>query len=96
MRLIDADYFKENGYVHDLGYYGECVFYETIEDAPTVDAVPVIRCKDCIWYVIAELTKDGRRDKRYKPSYCLLMQQYLSENNYCSCGEKDETREEKE
>ena len=53
----------------------------------------LIRCKDCIWYVIAELTKDGRRDKRYKPSYCLLMQQYLNENNFCSYGyrEKDET-----
>lgn len=54
----------------------------------------LIRCKDCVWYKIAELAKDGRPDKRYKPSFCLMWRQFLSENNYCSYGyssEKDET-----
>ena len=44
-RLIDADYFEENGYVHTLGYYEECigkfVFYDTIKGAPTVEAIPI-------------------------------------------------------
>lgn len=42
MRLIDAD---------DLIYmeYGGIEFVPTefIKDAPTIDAVPVVRCKDC-------------------------------------------------
>ena len=32
------------GYIH-----GDTVA-DMISDAPTVDAVPVIRCKDCKWY----------------------------------------------
>jgi hypothetical protein len=26
------------------------IFEEALRDAPTVDAVPVIRCRDCKWY----------------------------------------------
>lgn len=43
MRLIDADALGElvsHGVVH----------YEDIMAQPTVDAVPVVRCKDCKWY----------------------------------------------
>lgn len=47
MRLIDAD--KLN--IYDVSpAYGMCVMgatQEDIDDAPTVDAEPVIRCKDC-------------------------------------------------
>ena len=54
MRLIDADALFENldgmmavsptGYIH-----GDTVA-DMINDAPIVDAVPVIRCKDCKHY----------------------------------------------
>lgn len=48
MRLIDADAFIEK--MHEL--YGHCELYirairAMIEAAPTIDAVPVIRCKGC-------------------------------------------------
>ena len=42
MRLIDADALGElvsHGVVH----------YEDLMAQPTVDAVPVVRCKDCKW-----------------------------------------------
>ena len=50
MRLIDADYLVEywkpdGGRMFDADY-----FIWTVEHAPTVDAVPVIRCKDCKYY----------------------------------------------
>lgn len=39
MRLIDADALPSGR-----------VEWEDIVDAPTVDAVPVVRCKDCFLY----------------------------------------------
>ena len=46
-RLIDADALTKNwerdrGRMFDADY-----FIFTIEHAPTIDAVPVVRCKDC-------------------------------------------------
>lgn len=64
MRLIDADALNKTlGIDSDScstcswGYRGRCSrgcdFEDAccaIEDAPTIDAVPVVRCKDCIYY----------------------------------------------
>ena len=42
MRLIDAD-----DYAREMnGVYPE-YWKEVLDDVPTVDAVPVVRCKDC-------------------------------------------------
>ena len=35
-------------------------------------ATELIRCKDCNYYVIAWLKKDGTENKRYKPSTCIF------------------------
>lgn len=57
---------------------------EMVADAPTVDAVPVVRCKDCRfsdWYTAV----DGKR-------YCYCMETGASgrnENDFCSYGVKD-------
>lgn len=46
MRLIDADALT---YSHTKD--GDVVVYpEAIAEAPTIDAVPVVRCKDCRWF----------------------------------------------
>ena len=50
MRPIDADALKETKYVyHDNSEVGERLYisFDEIDNAPTVDAVPVVRCKDC-------------------------------------------------
>lgn len=50
MRLIDAD--ALDMYERLKSYYGDAWrdAQEEIDNAPTVDAVPVIRCKDCaLW-----------------------------------------------
>ena len=61
MRLIDADTLRKEMYRKsfevddgrqrwDSGLWIRYkIFEEAEEDAPTVDAVPVIRCKDCIY-----------------------------------------------
>lgn len=51
MRLIDADKLWKD----TTSTIEECAeFLEIIEKQPTVDAVPVIRCKDCDYYTAEE------------------------------------------
>lgn len=51
-RLIDADEFDVISYKETVGYtdcFDSGVLYvlELIDAAPEIDAVPVVRCKDC-------------------------------------------------
>jgi hypothetical protein len=50
-------------------------YIQRIKDAPTVDAVPVVRCKDCKFW-------DG--DFNWCDRKCVRMQ----ENDFCSYGER--------
>lgn len=58
MRLIDADAVKElfcsrcSGYgdCANEGFKRFCSAKSAIEISPTIDAVPVVRCKDCLHY----------------------------------------------
>lgn len=50
-----------------------------IEDAPTVDAVPVVRCKECVW----------NREKEWVDCYMSGMHG-RNINNFCSRGERKE------
>ena len=46
MRLIDADVLIKEAYTEGAyGYVDAC----QIASAPSIDAVPVVRCKDCIY-----------------------------------------------
>lgn len=84
-RLIDADVFKENmDYVCGAGGCLEPVTSSVIEfvkrhiDAQTeVDAVPVVRCKDCKW-----MTEDGHCREFANASL------RLNPDDYCSAGVK--------
>ena len=54
MRLIDADALmktmRENSEGNE-GWYGDTwAFMRDVENAPTIDAVPVVRCRDCRWW----------------------------------------------
>ena len=81
MRLIDADALKK-----DLTrFYGnEVTAKELIDEQPTVDAVPVVRCEDCRWY------DKGTASGTYEPvAYkCKLHQRFTLGNMFCSDGEK--------
>ena len=82
MRLIDADALK----IRDISpSYWQVVNGLTeydIEDAPTVDAVPVIRCKDCKWYS-ANTGYHWGRCENYRPFP-------FDETDYCSRAERKE------
>ena len=63
-----------------------------LDEAPTIDAVRVVRCKDCRWYISDWLKRDGTEDNRYAPNICNLHGRPHSETYFCADGEvKDET-----
>ena len=54
MRLIDADAllrpipsYNPVKYTHE---YGDVVTVQDVKSIPTIDAVAVVRCKECNWY----------------------------------------------
>ena len=56
------------------------------------DAVHVVRCKDCKYYAIYELKRDGTDDRRHKPSVC-IKEKYAVHRKpdwYCADGERKE------
>lgn len=57
-----------------------------LEEAPTVDAVQVVRCDDCRWY--DKSTVSGTYEPiAYK---CKLHHRFTLGNMFCSDGEKDD------
>lgn len=81
MRLIDADALSSEFGVSD----SDIIAKEAIDNAPTIDTVPVVRCKECRC--------------RYTP-YCLMYYEcsecggqweWTTDNGFCSCGQRKET-----
>ena len=90
-RLIDADKIKlPQGFFEKVDNVPK--FYEWLDEQPTVDAVPVVRCKDCKWYEVEQLKRDGTDDKRYKPSVCVIgiYAEQRKADWYCADGERKE------
>lgn len=66
------------------GYMDTKSIVDMLEDLPKVDAVEVVRCKDCKWY--------GRADKRrfYRGTDCLnhRIDTIVPDKDYCSRAER--------
>nr|DAO98809.1 MAG TPA: adenylate kinase [Caudoviricetes sp.] len=74
MRLIDAD-------ALDWWYKGRNI-RRVIDDAPTVDAVVVTRCKDCKnAYINSFSVASGE-------ALCTLSGQPMQQDDFCSYGER--------
>ena len=93
MRLIDADWVLEHVKPYErsdeqwsvTGGTAIRLIHNAIDNAPTVDAVPVTRCKDC---------KDFRRNNENDP-YC-TNRRGLDDpvpDGFCNYGEPKEERE---
>lgn len=87
MRLIDADaleyqmLYKEN-WLKGTGVEAPAVWKQDIDDAPTIDAVPVVRCKDCVHFDLY------RRDDGY--GFCKVDGLPHENDWFCkSCERKD-------
>lgn len=91
-RLIDADAYKHilKGWLSETysGRYGSedegaaifrCICQ--LDDAPTVDAVPVVRCRDCKrWQRHSEVNRDYGDCRRYSST--------MRYDDFCSQGER--------
>lgn len=79
MRLIDVDAFLEK--MKRTSRYFDVKF--DIEEMPTIDAVTVVRCKDCI-----------RRYDTDECPMCFLIEgkyyEYTNDNGFCDRGERKE------
>ena len=90
MRLIDADRLSEAIYDNVSAPYEEAVWAKEdclteIDAAPTVDAVPVVRCKDCVNGTVF-VNKQGAE---YVD--CVLDDYSVRKpTDYCSCGKRKE------
>ena len=89
MRLIDADEFEaalENteydiSPAYEPDGYSHKLICEVLEETPTVDAVPVVRCKDCKYYKPDEY-ECGCDFAGGLP--------YVKAGDFCSYGERNE------
>lgn len=87
-----GEWTDENGWHSDKW----CAMKEAegvLEKLPAADVRPVVLCRDCKWYQIDELKKDGTEDRRYKPSVCVLAEQRRDPNHFCADGKKREGSE---
>lgn len=93
MRLIDADTIFNNELllVSDKAYDAVHAVIERINTAPTVDAVEVVRCKDCRF---SHMTYGGecKSCDKWVDDDDFHLTLYLDGDFYCAFGErKDET-----
>ena len=85
MRLIDADAlmdaFNESDRDSALAEYVFNTFIKLLYMSPTIDAVEVVRCRDCKWW----------RDDGCGDAYCRLVGVGFSRNRdgFCNYGERE-------
>ena len=101
MRLIDADRLNKPIYAEEDNITGSGMSYDEIcgyndgidiawnkiDQAPTIDAVPVVRCKDCKFGDWDSEPHDAMVCMRTKDGF------WRSGNDFCSFGERKEGAE---
>lgn len=89
MRLIDADRLnKKKKYQFQTkgGCFPKAEWFLKLDDvfqAPTIDAVSVVRCKDCSYWKVAKVNAKGFL-------ICPASGMEITEDDYCSYGERKE------
>lgn len=93
-KLIDKDAvmntLRKIQVIQSMDIVQEVAFAEGVDAAiavvdvsPAVDAVEVVRCKDCVYW-----TRVGKHSG--KCPFLIGEHQYASDDHYCSCGERRE------
>lgn len=99
MRLIDADALLER--FNEKADMAECLVDEktaerfaffckladAVDDAPTIDAVPVVRCKYCKWYKAVDLQLLPGIKMCHRHANIRGIGKFVTtDNDYCSFG----------
>lgn len=98
MRLVDADLMRAHIKPYSVVDEGWLVtdgtsirlMYTLIDEAPTVDAVPVIRCKNCSNH--RELNREDTQEDQYIEGvlWCKQWNEGVFPDDFCSYGCKRE------
>lgn len=91
MRLIDAD---QASSIENLDQYSDLAAVlgdvqtvrDILADAPTIDAVPVVRCRECTHYKICDEWKNGKRMLCEIHHHSYL--DHDGDNHFCSWGQR--------
>lgn len=77
MRMIDANSAKE---ALECTLVGDAaaLAQRVIDRMPTIDAVPVVRCRECVF--------------KQRTGRCVKTGIYVNDDGFCSYGEKDGTK----
>lgn len=73
MRLIDADGLIKKAYRSEMWNRSTQAFdlfvvdAEDVEDAPTIDAVEVVRCRDCVYWKPRHIKLNDGSERAYFP-----------------------------
>ena len=84
MRLIDADraleIVRDQGIAHPNAYHLTNYATLILREAPTVDAVEVVRCRDCKYHEDTSVIGFG---------HCCLYDLTMRYNDFCSYGKRE-------
>ena len=91
MRLIDAD---QASSIENLDQYSDLAAVlgdvqtvrDILADAPTIEAVPVVRCRECAHYKICDEWKNGKRMLCEIHHHSYL--DHDGDNHFCSWGQR--------
>ena len=91
MRLIDAD---QAASIENLDQYSDLAaalgdvqtVRDILSDAPTIDAVPVVRCRECAHYKICDEWESGNRMLCEIHHHSYL--DHDGDNHFCSWGQR--------
>ena len=91
MRLIDAD---RAASIENLDQYSDLAaalgdvqtVRDILSDAPTIDAVPVVRCRECTHYKICDEWENGKRMLCEIHHHSYL--DHDGDNHFCSWGQR--------
>ena len=98
MRLIDADVLQNilltiaTALEHEYGSLGGAVSgcMKHIDNAPTIDAIPVVRCRDCQhWKPTGSKAGNSFSDMEYIGG-CEFTNYCRRESDFCSYGKRKE------
>ena len=91
MRPIDADraleIVRDHGIAHPAAYHLTNYTTLILREAPTVDAVPVVRCRDCKYY------KPQKKSAHWenRANYCNRVVTIRTQpDDFCSYGKRKE------
>ena len=90
MRLVDVDALlfelANESFPQSCTYaQGRNGVIESIRNAPTIDAVPVVRCKDCKWF---DKQRRVCHDPRYGDGYANYQPPNTNDEYWCADGER--------